>query len=92
MVFDTPKRKKSLKFYGMSSHEAQTKYGGIKNYSSSEGRVLSVPYKGPVEGILQDILGGIRSSCAYTGATSLKDFSRTARFILVNRVHYNNNV
>ena len=38
-------KKKALKFYGMSSHEAQGKYGGIKNYRSSEGRVKSIPYK-----------------------------------------------
>lgn len=92
MTLDTPKRKKNLKFYGMSSHEAQTKYGGVKDYSSSEGRVLTIPYKGPVDIIMKDLLGGIRSACAYTGATCLKDFSRTARFILVNRVHYNSNI
>lgn len=82
------KRKKSLKFYGMSSHAAQKKYGGIKNYRSSEGRELMIPYKGPVEKIVLDILGGIRSACAYTGAEELKDFSKTANFIRVNRTHF----
>ena len=37
--------------------------------------------------IVNDILGGVRSACAYTGATSLKDFSKTARFVRVNRTH-----
>jgi len=83
------KKKKALKFYGMSSHAAQSKYGGIKDYRSSEGRVLSVKYKGGVDSIISDILGGMRSACAYTGATCLKDFSKTARFVTVNRVHYN---
>jgi GMP reductase len=87
--YPTETRKKALKFYGMSSHEAQSKYGGIKDYRSSEGRVLSVKYKGGADSIMSDILGGIRSACAYTGATCLKDFSKTARFVTVNRVHYN---
>lgn len=90
--YPTQTRKKSLKFYGMSSHNAQKKYGGVKTYRASEGRVLQIPYKGPVESIVSDILGGIRSACAYTGSTCLKDFSKTARFITVNRTHYNTNV
>ena len=84
--------KARLKFYGMSSHNAQEKYGGIKNYRASEGRVLTIPYKGLAESVISDILGGIRSACAYTGATCLKDFSKTARFVTVNRTHYNTNV
>ena len=84
----TEKIKKALTFYGMSSHRAQEKYGGIKQYRSSEGRELSIPYKGPVEDIILDILGGIRSACAYTGAVCLKDFAKTARFVKVNRTHY----
>jgi GMP reductase len=82
------RKKKSLKFYGMSSHTAQSKYGGIKNYRSSEGRVLKIPYKGRVQDIIFDILGGIRSACAYTGASCLKDFSKTANFVRVNRTHF----
>lgn len=89
---DGKKRKKSLMFYGMSSHKAQTKYGGIKNYRSSEGRVIKVPYKGSASDVMLDILGGIRSACAYVGASSLKDLPKCAEFIKVNRVHYNNNV
>jgi len=88
----TEKRKTSLTFYGMSSHKAQEKYGGIKDYRSSEGRVIKVPYKGYAENIMLDILGGIRSACAYVGASTLKDLPKCAEFTLVNRVHYNNNV
>lgn len=83
------KQKKSLKFYGMSSHNAQNKYGGVRDYTASEGRTLEIPYKGPVQGVLQDILGGLRSSCAYIGATKLKDMSKCAEFIQVNRTHFN---
>lgn len=82
--------KKSLQFYGMSSEKAQNKYGdGLKDYRSSEGRVISVPYKGLASDVISDILGGLRSACAYTGATCLKDFAKTAEFIRVNNIHYN---
>ncbi len=80
--------KKSLLFYGMSSEKAQDKHnGGMNDYATSEGRVKKIPYKGKADGIVQDICGGVRSACAYTGATSLKDFSKTARFVRVNRTH-----
>jgi GMP reductase len=90
--YETEKIKKSLKFYGMSSHKAQYKYGGIKNYRASEGRVVTVPYKGDASIIIQDILGGIRSACAYVGASSLKDLPKCAEFIRVNRVHFDKSV
>jgi GMP reductase len=43
-------RKDSLLFYGMSSQKAQEKHGeGLKEYRSSEGRVINIPYKGPAK-------------------------------------------
>ena len=86
--YETEKRKTHLTFYGMSSHTAQSKYGGIKDYRSSEGRTMRLEYKGPVENILLDLLGGIRSTCAYVGANCLKDLSKCAEFIRVNRTHF----
>ena len=82
----------SLKFYGMSSHEAQQKYGGIKNYRASEGRVITVPYKGCASSVMDDITGGIRSACAYVGANLLKDLPKCAEFIRVNRTHFDRSV
>jgi GMP reductase len=77
--------KKFKYFYGMSSSMAMNNYhGGVSNYRSSEGRVLKVPYKGPVENTVLDILGGLRSSMTYIGAQRLKDFSKCTTFIRVN--------
>jgi GMP reductase len=85
--------KKNLLFYGMSSEKAQNKHNdGMNDYATSEGRVKKVPYKGKVDRIVRDICGGVRSACAYTGATSLKDFSKTARFVRVNRTHNDQSV
>lgn len=85
---DLTRKKHSLLCYGMSSYEAQKRHnGGVKEYRGSEGKVRQIPYKGPVKYVLQDILGGMRSCGAYLGATCLKDFSKCAKFIRVNRVH-----
>lgn len=80
--------KSFLKFYGMSSYEAQKNHnGGVKDYRSSEGRVVRVPAKGPVSGVIQEITGGIRSCCAYIGADRIKYMGRCADFIRVNNTH-----
>jgi GMP reductase len=82
------KRKKSLKFYGMSSREAMNKHhGGVAQYRSSEGKCVSVPYKGLTQDVLNDILGGMRSACTYVGSFSIKDFSKKTTFIRVNNTH-----
>ena len=91
--YDRDGYKSNFLFYGMSSEKAQEKHGdGLKGYRSSEGRVMKIPYKAPVDNVIRDILGGVRSACAYTGAISLKDFSKTARFVRVNRTHNNQSV
>ncbi len=72
-------------FYGMSSSKAMEKYhGGVANYRSSEGKVVKVPLKGPVANTVLDILGGIRSTMTYIGASKLKDVSKCTTFIRVN--------
>lgn len=82
------KRKKTLKFYGMSSKEAMEKHhNGVADYRTSEGRCVSVPYKGPVTDVLSDIFGGLRSACTYVGAAKIKDFGKKTTFILVNNTH-----
>ena len=79
------KEKRFVQFYGMSSDAANTKhFGGLKNYRSSEGREVLVPYRGEVESTLQDILGGIRSTCTYAGAQKLKQLTKCTTFVRVN--------
>jgi GMP reductase len=74
-----------IKFYGMSSDTAMQKHhGGIAEYRSSEGRTVEVPYKGPVKNTVLDILGGLRSTCTYVGASNLKQLSKCTTFIRVN--------
>lgn len=73
-------------FYGMSSDTAMIKYnGGVAKYRASEGKSVLVPFRGKVENTIQEILGGVRSACTYVGAERLKDLSKCATFIRVNR-------
>lgn len=73
-------------FYGMSSQLAQEKhFGGMACYRASEGKVVEIPYKGSVENVIQEILGGIRSNMTYIGARQLKDIPKCTTFYRVNR-------
>jgi GMP reductase len=81
-----------VQFYGMSSATAMDKYaGGVANYRASEGKSVLVPYKGSLESTIQDILGGVRSTCTYVGAKRLKELTKRTTFIRVleqeNRVY-----
>jgi len=76
--------KKFKSFYGMSSKTAMDKHsGGVAEYRASEGKTVKVPYKGKVEETIKDILGGVRSTCTYVGASKLKELSKRTTFIRV---------
>ncbi|MGE5356111.1 MAG: GMP reductase [Deltaproteobacteria bacterium] len=71
-------------FYGMSSKTAMEKHaGGVADYRASEGKTVEVEYKGKAENTMLDILGGIRSTCTYVGASKLKELSKRTTFIRV---------
>jgi GMP reductase len=75
---------KFKQFYGMSSSTAMDKHaGGVANYRASEGKTVQVPYRGDVESTLNDILGGLRSTCTYVGASQLKELTKRTTFIRV---------
>lgn len=80
--FDDQGNKKAMKFYGMASKIAADKYaGGLKDYRAAEGKEVWIPYKGSVKDTLQEITGGLRSACAYVGASCLKDLSKCTTFV-----------
>jgi GMP reductase len=75
-----------LQFYGMSSKAANDKhFGGLKEYRSSEGREVLVPYRGDVDITVRDILGGLRSACTYAGAKNLKALPKCTTFVRVTQ-------
>eukprot|EP01084_Bolivina_argentea_P267953 455013_1 len=81
--------KKYKQFYGMSSEVAMKKHsGGVANYRASEGKAVLVPYKGNVtDHCLMPLLGGMRSTCTYVGAKTLKELSKRTTFIRVQQHH-----
>ena len=85
---DGIERKQFVQFYGMSSESANDKhFGGLKDYRSSEGRTVLVPYRGEVAKTVQDILGGVRSTCTYAGAKKIKQLPKCATFIRCTQTH-----
>lgn len=71
-------------FYGMSSTTAMDKHsGGVASYRASEGKTVEVPYRGPIDDTVRDILGGVRSACTYVGASVLKELTKRTTFIRV---------
>lgn len=78
--------KEYMEFYGMSSDTAMCKYkGSVAEYRSSEGKTVLVPYRGPVNHTIMDMLGGIRSTCTYVGAKTLKELSKRTTFVRVTQ-------
>ena len=75
-----------IEFYGSSSDTALDKhYGGLADYRSSEGKKVQLKYRGKINDTVLNILGGVRSSCTYVGAPSLKQLSKCTTFIRVNQ-------
>lgn len=82
--YDGTRIKTGMKFYGMSSKEAQEKYnGGVADYKAAEGRSTIVDYKGPVSETIKEIRGGIRGGCSMVGAMRLKDLSKCTTFVRI---------
>lgn len=71
-------------FYGMSSTTAMDKHaGGVASYRASEGKTVEVPYRGPIDDTVKDVLGGVRSACTYVGAAALRELTKRTTFIRV---------
>ena len=69
------------KFYrGMASKKAQIGWRG--KYSSHEGISTTVPFRGPVSNVLDDIERGVRSGLSYSGARTIKELQSKAEFVV----------
>ena len=71
--------KKYKVYRGMASRSAQMDWRGKS--SSPEGVSTTIPYKGSVVDILQDIAGNVKSGFSYTGVQNLKDLQSKATFL-----------
>lgn len=79
-------------FRGMASKSAQEDTRGY--ISVIEGAETMISYKGSVKNIIENISGGLRSGCSYSGVLNLSDLSLFAKMrkvsvnsVLENRPH-----
>lgn len=66
-------------YRGMASRKAQEAWRGRSG--TPEGIATTVHYKGPVENVLTDLCGGIRSGLSYSGSRTIKELQTKAQFI-----------
>jgi IMP dehydrogenase len=66
-------------YRGMASADAQIAWRG--QAASLEGIATTVPCKGPVESVLEDLVRGLRSGLSYSGARTIKELQSKARFL-----------
>ncbi len=82
----TVDNKKYKDFYGMSSSTAMIKHSGkVAEYRSSEGKHVRVPYKGYVQDTVNDMLGGLRSTCTYINSKNISELKTKVNCIRVTQ-------
>ena len=57
--------------------------GGVAEYRAAEGKTVVTPYRGPVDGTMHEIMGGVRSMMTYIGAAQLKEVPKRTTFVRV---------
>jgi IMP dehydrogenase len=67
-------------FRGMASRDAMRQIRVENQMPTPEGKTITVPCKGPVKNIVEDIAGGLRSAFSYVDARNLKEFQQNAVF------------
>jgi len=78
-IFTGPSGKKYKTYRGMASKEAQHDWRG--KHSSNEGISATVPYRGDVQDILEDLDNGIRSGFSYSGAANMDELHAKSEFV-----------
>jgi len=78
-TFHSNSGKRYKVYRGMASTEAQSDWRGKS--STPEGVSTTVPYRGEVAPVLDNLLGGIRSGLSYSGVRTLGALQAKAKFI-----------
>jgi IMP dehydrogenase len=59
--------------------------GAERGKSVPEGIEGQVPYKGPLSGLIEQLVGGLRSGMGYCGASNLKELQEHSKFIRISQ-------
>jgi GMP reductase len=76
-----------VRFYGSSSQKAMERSDNTADYRAAEGKTVWVEYKGDVGNTVNEILGGLRSTCSYVGAQKLGHLADKADLIRTTTQH-----
>ncbi len=78
-------------YRGMGSIGAMRKGSSDRYFQDKENSKLvpegiegKVPYRGPISEVIYQLLGGLRSGMGYTGAATIEDLHRKARFVRIS--------
>ena len=86
MLAGTDEALGGMTYRGMASVEAQEDhFGSVADWKTAEGIAITVDRRGSVDGIIKDVVGGLRSGLTYAGARNISDLHRKATFIEVTR-------
>lgn len=70
------------RYRGMASKDAQVSWrGDMQKGMAPEGESRLIPCKGPVEDVIQELSGGVRSGMTYLNAYTLEDITKNALFM-----------
>jgi IMP dehydrogenase len=71
-------------YRGSASKESYADQNKVSDWRAAEGIYTTVPLRGSVNEVLQDIEGSLRSSFSYVGAKNITEFQDKATFIEVS--------
>ena len=78
-------------YRGMGSIGAMKQGSGDRYFQDAESSKLvpegiegKVPYRGPIAEMIYQLLGGLRSGMGYTGAATIEELHRKARFVQIS--------
>lgn len=70
------------KYRGMASKDAQISWrGDIQQGMAPEGESRMIPCKGPVENVIHELSGGVRSGMTYLNANTIQEINKNALFM-----------
>lgn len=76
-------------YRGMGSLKAMRKGAGDRYGQNSSGKLVAegvearVPFKGPLAGVVYQLMGGVRSGMGYVGARTLDELREKAKFVRI---------
>jgi len=70
-------------YRGMASQAARDSVTKTDSSYTPEGESTYIKTKGPVEPIIQQLIGGMRSGLSYSGAQNLKEFQERVRYVTI---------